>query len=79
MDSVDLSQTPPVMSINGQNYTLDKIKLRGPPDYLVIITSRSARGARIADHLFDRTLERGQLKRLAQDIEPAVGGPRQHR
>jgi len=26
VDSVDLSQTPPVMSINGQNYTLDKIK-----------------------------------------------------
>jgi flagellar basal-body rod modification protein FlgD len=26
VDSVDLSQDPPVMSINGQNYTLDKIK-----------------------------------------------------
>ena len=26
VDSVDLSQSPPVMSINGQNYTLDKIK-----------------------------------------------------
>ena len=26
VDSVDLSQNPPVMSINGQNYTLDKIK-----------------------------------------------------
>jgi flagellar basal-body rod modification protein FlgD len=26
VDSVDLTQTPPVMSINGQNYTLDKIK-----------------------------------------------------
>jgi flagellar basal-body rod modification protein FlgD len=26
VDSVDLTQSPPVMSINGQNYTLDKIK-----------------------------------------------------
>ncbi len=26
VDSVDLTQDPPVMSINGQNYTLDKIK-----------------------------------------------------
>ena len=26
VDSVDLSQDPPVMSINGQNFTLDKIK-----------------------------------------------------
>jgi flagellar basal-body rod modification protein FlgD len=26
VDSVDLSQSPPVMSINGQNFTLDKIK-----------------------------------------------------
>jgi len=26
VDSVDLSQSPPIMSINGQNYTLDKIK-----------------------------------------------------
>jgi flagellar basal-body rod modification protein FlgD len=26
VDSVDLSRDPPVMSINGQNYTLDKIK-----------------------------------------------------
>jgi len=26
VDSVDLSQTPPVLSINGQDYTMDKIK-----------------------------------------------------
>ncbi len=26
VDSVDLTQSPPVLSINGQNYTLDKIK-----------------------------------------------------
>jgi flagellar basal-body rod modification protein FlgD len=26
VDSVDLTQTPPVLSVNGQNYTLDKIK-----------------------------------------------------
>ncbi len=26
VDSVDLTQNPPVLSINGQNYTLDKIK-----------------------------------------------------
>ena len=34
VDSVDLTQSPPVLSINGQNYTLDKIKrIVGPPDY----------------------------------------------
>jgi flagellar basal-body rod modification protein FlgD len=26
VDSVDLTQSPPVLSVNGQNYTLDKIK-----------------------------------------------------
>ena len=26
MDSVDLTQDPPQLSINGQNYILDKIK-----------------------------------------------------
>ena len=26
VDSVDLTQNPPVLSIGGQNYTLDKIK-----------------------------------------------------
>ena len=26
VDSVDLTQDPPVLSVNGQNYTLDKIK-----------------------------------------------------
>ena len=26
VDSVDLSQTPPVLSIGGQSFTLDKIK-----------------------------------------------------
>ena len=26
VDSVDLTQTPPLLSVNGQNYTLDKIK-----------------------------------------------------
>jgi flagellar basal-body rod modification protein FlgD len=26
VDSVDLTQTPPLLSINGQNYTMDKIK-----------------------------------------------------
>src|SRR5450759_2211295 len=26
VDSVDLTQNPPVLSINGQNYTMDKIK-----------------------------------------------------
>jgi flagellar basal-body rod modification protein FlgD len=26
VDSADLSQTPPVLSIAGQDYTLDKIK-----------------------------------------------------
>ena len=26
VDSADLTQTPPVLSIAGQNYTLDKIK-----------------------------------------------------
>jgi flagellar basal-body rod modification protein FlgD len=26
VDSVDLTQTPPVLSIGGQNFTLDKIK-----------------------------------------------------
>jgi flagellar basal-body rod modification protein FlgD len=26
VDSVDLSQDPPLLSINGQNYTMDKIK-----------------------------------------------------
>ncbi len=26
VDSVDLTQTPPVLSVNGQNFTLDKIK-----------------------------------------------------
>jgi len=26
VDSVDMTQTPPVLSINGQNYTMDKIK-----------------------------------------------------
>jgi flagellar basal-body rod modification protein FlgD len=26
VDSADLTQTPPVLSIAGQNYTLDKLK-----------------------------------------------------
>ena len=26
VDSVDMTQTPPVLSVNGQNYTMDKIK-----------------------------------------------------
>jgi flagellar basal-body rod modification protein FlgD len=26
VDSVDLTQDPPLLSVNGQNYTLDKIK-----------------------------------------------------
>jgi flagellar basal-body rod modification protein FlgD len=26
VDSVDLTQNPPVLSINGGNYTIDKIK-----------------------------------------------------
>ena len=26
VDSVDLTQNPPVLSINGQDYTMDKIK-----------------------------------------------------
>ena len=26
VDSVDLTKTPPVLSIGGQNFTLDKIK-----------------------------------------------------
>ena len=26
VDSVDLTQTPPTLSISGQNYTMDKIK-----------------------------------------------------
>ena len=26
VDSVDLTQTPPVLSVNGGNYTMDKIK-----------------------------------------------------
>jgi flagellar basal-body rod modification protein FlgD len=26
VDSVDLTQTPPLLSINGQNYSLDRIK-----------------------------------------------------
>jgi flagellar basal-body rod modification protein FlgD len=26
VDSVDLTQDPPVLSINGQDYTMDKIK-----------------------------------------------------
>jgi flagellar basal-body rod modification protein FlgD len=26
VDSVDLTQDPPTLSVNGQNYTMDKIK-----------------------------------------------------
>jgi flagellar basal-body rod modification protein FlgD len=26
VDSVDLTQTPPLLSVNGQNYSLDKVK-----------------------------------------------------
>jgi flagellar basal-body rod modification protein FlgD len=33
VDSVDLTQTPPLLSINGQNYTMDKIKQIVRPGY----------------------------------------------
>ena len=33
VDSVDLTQNPPLLSINGQNYTLDKIKQIMRPGY----------------------------------------------
>ena len=33
VDSVDLTQTPPLLSINGQNYTMDKIKRIVRPGY----------------------------------------------
>jgi flagellar basal-body rod modification protein FlgD len=33
VDSVDLSQTPPLLSINGQNYSMDKIKQIVRPGY----------------------------------------------
>ena len=46
VDSVDLSQNPPVLSINGQNYTLDKIKrvVRARPRLSSLRRAR-ARGA----------------------------------
>jgi flagellar basal-body rod modification protein FlgD len=33
VDSVDMTQTPPVLSINGQNYTMDQIKQIVRPGY----------------------------------------------
>jgi flagellar basal-body rod modification protein FlgD len=33
VDSVDLTQNPPLLSINGQNYTMDKIKRIVRPGY----------------------------------------------
>ena len=33
VDSVDLTQNPPLLSINGQNYTMDKIKRIVRPNY----------------------------------------------
>ena len=33
VDSVDLTQNPPLLSINGQNYTMDKIKRSSRPAY----------------------------------------------
>ncbi len=39
VDSVDLTQDPPMLSINGQNYTTDKIKRIVPPDSTVVQTN----------------------------------------
>ena len=39
VDSVDLTQDPPVLSINGQNYTTDKIKRIVPPGSTVAQTN----------------------------------------
>lgn len=33
VDSVDLTQTPPLLSVNGQDYTLDKVKRIVRPNY----------------------------------------------
>ena len=38
VDSVDLTQTPPVLSINGENYTMDKIKQLVRPGYTASTT-----------------------------------------
>jgi flagellar basal-body rod modification protein FlgD len=39
VDSVDMTQTPPVLSINGQNYTVDKIKQIVRPGYVAPLTN----------------------------------------
>jgi flagellar basal-body rod modification protein FlgD len=39
VDSADLSQTPPQLSINGQNYTMDKIKQIVRPGYTPTTTN----------------------------------------
>mgnify|MGYP001608363405 CR=1 FL=1 len=39
VDSVDLTQNPPLLSINGQNYTMDKIKRIVRPGYTASTTN----------------------------------------
>ena len=82
VDSVDLTQTPPLLSVNGQNYTLNQIKRSS---LRVCKPRRGSRGspgagarllAQTSDRRFDRALERRQFERLAQDVEAAVGGLR---
>jgi flagellar basal-body rod modification protein FlgD len=41
VDSVDLTQTPPLLSINGQNYTMDKVKQIVRPGYTPQTTATS--------------------------------------
>jgi flagellar basal-body rod modification protein FlgD len=45
VDSVDLTQTPPVLSVNGGNYTMDKIKRIVVPSYAAPPTDGSGSGS----------------------------------